>query len=56
MRRSEQPSLTTQTGNLPRPAALAQLYARRACGESVNPSALAKLVVANRIDVAPKSP
>jgi 5-methyltetrahydropteroyltriglutamate--homocysteine methyltransferase len=40
MQRSEQRILTTHTGSLPRPAALTQLYARRARGESVDEAEL----------------
>src|SRR5258708_31096093 len=40
MQRSEQRILTTHTGSLPRPAALTQLYARRARGESVDAAEL----------------
>jgi 5-methyltetrahydropteroyltriglutamate--homocysteine methyltransferase len=40
MRRSEQRILTTHTGSLPRPAALTQLYVRRARGESIDEAAL----------------
>jgi 5-methyltetrahydropteroyltriglutamate--homocysteine methyltransferase len=36
MQRSEQRILTTHTGSLPRPAALTQLYARRARGETID--------------------
>jgi 5-methyltetrahydropteroyltriglutamate--homocysteine methyltransferase len=40
MQRSEQRILTTHTGSLPRPAALTQLYVRRARGESVDEAEL----------------
>ena len=40
MRRSEKRILTTHTGSLPRPLALTRLYARRARGETVDPSEL----------------
>ena len=37
---SEHRILTTHTGSLPRPAALTELYARRAAGESVDEAAI----------------
>src|SRR3569833_809384 len=40
MRRSDERILTTHTGSLPRPAALTQLYARRARGETVDADAI----------------
>ena len=40
MLRSEHRILTTHTGSLPRPAALTELYARRAAGESIDEAAL----------------
>lgn len=40
MRRSDERILTTHTGSLPRPAALTQLYARRARGETVDTDAI----------------
>lgn len=41
MLRSDQRILTTHTGSLPRPAALTELYARRAAGEAVDEAAIA---------------
>jgi len=41
MLRSEHRILTTHTGSLPRPAALTELYARRAAGETVDEAAMA---------------
>ena len=42
MRLSDDRILTTHTGSLPRPAALTQLYARRARGEAVDAAELAR--------------
>ncbi|HUB46538.1 MAG TPA: cobalamin-independent methionine synthase II family protein [Acetobacteraceae bacterium] len=43
MLHSEHCILTTHTGSLPRPAALTELYARRAAGETVDPAAIGSL-------------
>jgi len=43
MLRSENRILTTHTGSLPRPPALAALYVRRAAGEAVDTAALARM-------------
>ena len=43
MLRSENRILTTHTGSLPRPSALAALYVRRAAGEEVDAAELARL-------------
>jgi len=40
MRWSDERILTTHAGSLPRPAALVDMYARRAAGEAVDPAAL----------------